>query len=290
MTVTHIVLALTFFVTVHAADWGYDDPMNWGKSFPSCNGKAQSPVHIKASNAKYVSNLGKIDLTGYKTKTNYDIVNNGHTIQLNIGYRATAKNGGLPGVYKALQFHFHWSHNQNGEGSEHILNNKAYPLEVHIVHMNEKYPNVTEALKHKDGLAVLGFFFEVGNENPAMNKFLNNLPQAGNTAQSGAFSIEEMLGSLDHLDHYFRYLGSLTTPPCSEAVVWTLFSKIITLSSKQLDAFWTVKDSHGQLGKNFRPIQPLNGRQIYVSWSSGMMTKAVSVSVFFSVLLSASLW
>lgn len=289
MTVTHIVLALTFFVTVHAADWGYDDPMNWGKSFPSCNGKAQSPVHIRTSMAKY-HDLGKIDLTGYKTKANYDIVNNGHTIQLNIGYPATAKNGGLPGVYRALQFHFHWSHNKQGEGSEHILNNKAYPLEVHIVHMNDAYPNVTEALKHNDGLAVLGFFFEVGNENPAMNKFLNNLPQAGNNAQSGSFSLEEMLGSLDHLDHYYRYLGSLTTPPCSEAVVWTVFGKIITLSSKQLDYFWTVKDSHGHPAKNYRPIQALNGRQIYMSWSSGMMTKAVSVSVFFSSLLSASLW
>lgn len=289
MTVTHVVWVLTFFVSVHAAGWNYDDTSKWGNSFPSCNGKSQSPVHIMTSMTKYEPKLNEFHLTGYKTKAKHQIVNNGHTIQLNIDYHATAMKGGLPGVYKAIQFHFHWSHDKLSEGSEHILNNEAYPLELHIVHMNEVYGNITEALKHADGLAVLGFFFQVGKTNPALDKFLYNLPQVGQTKQSQDLSLEEMIGSLDDLGFYYRYEGSLTTPPCSQAVVWTVFNKSISLSSKQLEVFWAVKDSQGNLTYNYRPIQPLNNRQIYMSFSSGTMSNAVSVSAFF-VLFLTILW
>lgn len=290
MTVTHIVLALTFSVCVHAADWNYKDTWKWGNSFASCSGNSQSPVHIITEKAKYEMKLNEFHFAGYKTKAKHQIVNNGHTIQLNIDYIANITNGGLLDVYKALQFHFHWNHHKHNEGSEHILNNKSYPLEVHIVHMNKKYGNVTEALKHSDGLAVLGFFFQVGEANPALDKFLYNLPPAGESKTSEDFSLEELIGPLEDLGFYYRYKGSLTTPPCSEAVVWTVFNKHLTLSSKQLDAFWTVKDFQGNLTNNFRPIQPLNNRHIYMSLTSGTMTKAVSVSAFFSLLFSASLW
>jgi len=285
---SYIVLALTI---VHAAGFGYEDTKKWGENYPACSGKKQSPINVVSTMAKYDPALGKFKLSGFTNSAPYIVKNNGHTIQLDIGYEATSQGGGLPGVFKALQFHFHWSANDLGKGSEHLFNSKAFPLEVHIVHMNTKYASVTEALNHSDGLAVLGFFFEVGNANPAIGKFLNAIPAIKGNATSGAFSISDLIGSLSNLDDYFRYQGSLTTPPCSEAVIWTVFHKKLTISKDQLSALWKVKDSHGSMYFNYRPIQELNGRQLFTSIeSSGMMTTAISLLVFFSTVLSVNLW
>lgn len=66
----------------------------------------------------------------------------------------------LNNEYELEGLHFHWG-NRNNYGSEHTFNDVRYPLEMHIIHRNRKYANVPEALKHRDGLTVLAFFYQV---------------------------------------------------------------------------------------------------------------------------------
>lgn len=66
----------------------------------------------------------------------------------------------LDDEYQFEGLHFHWGETNN-RGSEHILNDVRYPLEMHLIHRNKKYPTTEMALKHKDGLTVLGVFFQV---------------------------------------------------------------------------------------------------------------------------------
>ena len=69
--------------------------------------------------------------------------------------------GGLVGSYNFTSMHWHWSNSLTTGGSDHTVNGKTYPVEMHLVHMNSKYKSINEAIKNKDGLAVLGVFMEV---------------------------------------------------------------------------------------------------------------------------------
>ena len=97
-----------------------------------------------------------------------DLINNGHSVQFTLTTtlreeRRPLISGSFPtsNDYILEQFHFHWGSNGSNIGSEHTVDCQSYPAEIHFVHYNEKYSNVAEAVKHKDGLAVVGFFFEV---------------------------------------------------------------------------------------------------------------------------------
>ncbi|ETE57106.1 Carbonic anhydrase 2, partial [Ophiophagus hannah] len=145
--------------------------------------------------------------------------------------------GGLRGTYRAVQFHFHWG-DLKRNGSEHYIDGIQYPMELHIVHMNIKHKTINEAKQHPNGLAVLSFLFKV---------------------------------RLASLSKYYRYKGSLTTPNCDEAVIWTVFEEQIPISRSQLNIFVDTtyfKNSAGTPQKminNFRPLQLLGGRTVYAS-------------------------
>ncbi|XP_052823855.1 carbonic anhydrase 4-like [Octopus bimaculoides] len=98
------------------------------------------------------------------------------------------------------------------------------------------------------------------------------------------FDLKGLISEATDSNKYFRYNGSLTTPPCSEAVIWTVYETPLSISQAQLDKFWKAKDSHGKALSNFRPPQSINQRKVYRN-SSGM-SKAFSVLVVFSIVLS----
>ncbi|XP_078278211.1 carbonic anhydrase 4a [Rhinoraja longicauda] len=283
---------------VGSDSWCYDSesvncgPSNWHHHSPFCKGNSQSPVDIITEKALLDPALGPIVFKGYDDpdkSLDWTIENNGHTVQLNLNGPLTISGGKLPSTYKAVQLHFHWG-TTTTPGAEHIINGVQYPMEMHIVHMNVNYRDLKEALKHADGLAVLGIMFVESSDSESnvfnLIQYLKEVPDVGNTFTMKAFSLEDMVPSDDKVKAYYRYDGSLTTPTCNEAVIWTIFREPFGLSKTQLNAFpknLRFNQSHHMVS-NFRPIQKLNGRKVYIS-STGSSSGSSSGSNSFHLHL-----
>ena len=232
ITATVSLLAGT---AIAAETWSYQGKeafQHWGeldKQYAACKtGLKQSPINIY----KYeIAELPALEV-GYRT-TKAVVVNNGHTVQVN------APKGGMIQVgntaFNLLQYHFHTP-------SEHYIDGAPYPMEVHFVH------------KAADGtLGVLGVMMEVGAMNPSIEKIWQATPQSVGEGDAVEISAVSLLPS--KLD-YFKYEGSLTTPPCSEGVQWHVAKQPIQISEKQLIAFQQL------FPINARPIQPINTRKV----------------------------
>ncbi|XP_070685601.1 carbonic anhydrase 4b [Pempheris klunzingeri] len=298
-------LALFLFASsmtiASGADWCYQSevtcnhtctgPDVWAVVSQHCGGRAQSPVNIVTRKVLEDKRLTPFQLFGYQDTFHGRLVNNGHSVQLDLPPSIKIEGGNLNETYKALQLHLHWG-KDGGPGSEHTIDGEQFPMEMHIVHIKEKYHTLSEASKDRTGMAVLGFFFQESTSankkfDPLVNA-LKHITQPSNSTTLGGVSLEMFIPSQRNMTKYLRYDGSLTTPDCAEAVVWNLFEQTIPLSRKQLAAFCQLQFSDGKhMVKTYRPLQPLNGRQVYYS---GVHVAVVStVLLIMSVLLSSSL-
>jgi len=225
----------------HAPHWSYSGegaPYLWGslkKEFATCGtGKSQSPIDISSVT---VSSLPAINVD-YKD-TPLDVVNNGHSIQVNYAEGSSITVGGKR--YALLQFHFH-------APSEHTIGGKSYPMVVHLVH------------KADDGqLAVIGVMIRAGYENHLINKIWQHIPAAVGESVKVADVSVNAIGLLPRDPTYFDYSGSLTTPPCTEGVHWMFMAAPIDLAAGQIEKFTALYTG------NNRPVQPLNGRVVRLS-------------------------
>jgi carbonic anhydrase len=225
------------------AHWSYTGntgPAYWhtldGAYRIAAEGQAQSPVNIDTSSLASSPGPGKPVF--HYTKTAYELENNGHTIELipeNGNNRITLDDT----PYVLQQFHFH-------SPGEHSIDGKKFDLEVHFV--------------HKDGegnVAVAGVLFNEGAENEILKEIFSALereaPPAGHSLKPEA--------PLDPAELFegpvYRYDGSLTTPPCTEGVKWSVFSHVRELSPAQLDVFTALYRG------NNRPVQDRHGRRVY---------------------------
>ncbi|XP_048349470.1 carbonic anhydrase 14 isoform X2 [Sphaerodactylus townsendi] len=279
--------------------WTYEGAhgqQHWEDSYPDCGRKAQSPINIQMESAQYDPSLPPVELEGYHGpgSENLTLENNGHTVQMSLPQRMRLH--GLPRVYSAVQLHLHWGSQRHTGGSEHLVDDRAFPAEVHVVHFNsDKYANLDEAKDQADGLAVLGIFLEVGNsENPAYNHILDNLEDVEHADQEISllpFNIRDLLPA--HLGHYFRYNGSLTTPPCYQSVLWTVFHQAVPISATQLErlqkSLYSTEDETPQLPlvDNFRRPQDVNGRPVLSSFPAGPSGYSAGkiVAIIFGVVL-----
>ncbi|KAK2816317.1 hypothetical protein Q7C36_022588 [Tachysurus vachellii] len=283
--ITRLVLLASFWTTVTGADWCYqvtcDSVCNgtdtWQKLHEDCAKNRQSPINIVTRKTKLDHNLTPLVFRGYQEAFDSLLVNDGHSVKVSVPvtHQATVSGGNLGATYKAVQFHLHWGEN-GGPGSEHTIDGEQYPMELHIVHMKQNYTTFDAALKDPTGLAVLGFFYE---ESKSENKKYNGLIQAlrkvqpSNTSTSlTGISLSNLISSEEKMTKYYRYEGSLTTPTCTEAVVWTVFEIPIPLSKEQLSAFSFLKYPNGKpMTNNYRPVQPHKGRAVYRSGSAVVM-------------------
>jgi carbonic anhydrase len=234
--------SLTFSATKPAwaqhHHWSYSGegaPQNWGNldsKFAACaTGKSQSPIDLGKA-VKDASHPVRLD---YKKGAN-EILNNGHTVQVNYQPGSSLKVGGRS--FELKQFHFH-------APSENTFNGKHFPLEGHLVHAD------------KDGnLAVVAVMFNEGAANPLLASLWKMMParEGENKALANPLSAIQMLPA-DR--HYYMFTGSLTTPPCSEGVRWLVIQKPVTASKAQIAEF-TKAMGH----PNNRPVQPLNDRKV----------------------------
>lgn len=251
-------------------DFGYDGekgPSHWGEQYNSCTGKHQSPININSLDVKKV-NLPPLVFDGFDIAPRQtNLTNNGHTVAVTVksDHIPTISGGPLHGVYQYSQLHFHWGDNDTF-GSEDMIDNHIFPMELHVVFFKKDYRNAKTALDHTDGLTVLAFFYEISTEdNPRYEEFVQLLGNVTSSHKTATFSDPPSLKELIAQDllHYYTYNGSLTTPPCSEVVTWIDFKEPIMLSHAQIEAFRALEDEEGHpLTHNFRPIQPLGDRVV----------------------------
>ncbi|XP_053326670.1 carbonic anhydrase 15-like [Spea bombifrons] len=307
------VTVLTFPLVVQASGGGHwcyssQNPScgadHWKDISHTCGGEKQSPINIDRSKVKRDTQLGEIIFHGYNQAPSHRwrLMNDGHSVLLSLEGEVILGNinisgAGLPNTYRALQFHFHWG-NPTKDGSEHTMDGKQFPMELHIVHMNAKYNSIVDAKKDPQGLAVLGFFFTVGEvDNPNYNTLvaaMKNVSLEGDYIDlTSTFPLESLLPPHDKLTRYYRYQGSLTTPDCSEVVIWTVFEQPVTISRSQLriltdTAHFSAKgESLLKMTDNFRPPQPLNGRKVWASVDATIsQSNALSASIITLCLAS----
>jgi len=262
---TKMTLLLLLFVSpAICSEWSYEKPINWDDHGQCGTGKRQSPIDITG----YHFNRGNaFQMLHYdKASDMMTIQNNGHSVKLSIeGTMPEVKGGELKGTFRFAQLHLHWG-NESTVGSEHLLNGRAFPLEVHWVHYNTKYQNIGEAISHKDGLAVLGVFYQLSQqENTHLKPVIDDLANAKAPGSKSKLTQSFPLDSLLPHDRsvFYRYNGSLTTPGCNEVVTWTVFHETLPISESQLAKLRMLSDGHGYgLGNNYRPVQPINGRRV----------------------------
>ncbi len=221
--------------------WEYEGEhgsAHWGALKPEYSlcgdGMAQSPINISKS---YKTDLDSIGFS-YKD-TPLKIVNNGHTIKVKYKPGSTVTIDG--GKYKLLQFHFH-------NPSEHEVEGKSYDMEMHLVHQNES-----------GELAVVGVFIESEKHNDIIQTLWHNLSEEINKEKTVDTIKVNAADLLPDDRSYYRYYGSLTTPPCSEGVNWNVLKSPIEISDAQIKKFESV------IGYNSRPVQPVNKRFVLES-------------------------
>ncbi|KAK2084210.1 Carbonic anhydrase 14 [Saguinus oedipus] len=248
---------------------------HWPASYPECGNNAQSPIDIQTDRVTFDPELPALQPHGYDQPGTepLDLHNNGHTVQLSLP--STLYLGGLPRKYVAAQLHLHWGQKGSSGGSEHQINGEATVAELHIVHYDsDSYDSLSEAALRPQGLAVLGILIEVGEtKNIAYEHILSHLPEIRHKDQKTSvppFNLRELLPL--QLGQYFRYNGSLTTPPCYQSVLWTVFYKRSQISTEQLEKlqgtlFSTEEEPSEPLVQNYRAPQPLNQRMVFASFT-----------------------
>ena len=205
-------------------------------------GTEQSPIDL--TGAVEASDADLPDLTFDYHPSALALMDNGHTVQAAYDPGSTLVVDGE--TYELKQFHFH-AH------SEHTVDGKAAPLELHLVHAREDDQGVTH-------LAVVGVLIVEGAENPAYASVLDHLPTEVTEEPEAVDGQTVDAAALLPTDRtFFHYEGSLTTPPCSEGVSWQVMTTPVELSAGQIAAFTARYDD------DFRPVQPLGDRELEVS-------------------------
>ncbi|XP_051175813.1 carbonic anhydrase 2 isoform X2 [Leptopilina boulardi] len=259
-----------FDITDSHRDFGYsgiNGPSYWGKDFTTCVGKHQSPINIEEHQVRNIT-LPPLIFSGLHNPRMAEITNNGHTVMVVMDENIPARvfGGPLNDTYIFEQMHFHWGE-KDTEGSEDLINNHSFAMELHAVFFKEQYKSMTEAVHHSDGVTVLAYFFEVDKKpNLIYDEIISILPDVESLDSKSQFTSPLQLSEFlqpktVNLENYFTYTGSLTTPPCAEVVTWIDFKEPLQLSHNQIEHFRRVRNTAGQkLTHNFRPVQPLEDR------------------------------
>jgi carbonic anhydrase len=212
-----LILAAGLFAShAGAQSFGYlggNGPAHWGElrtEWKTCStGKNQSPVDFEIVRSRQRLSIDY-------TKSSGEIINNGHTIEVKTEGRNILKLKDT--VYELEQFHFHTA-------SEHTVKGRGFDMEMHLVHKSEE-----------GRIAVIGVFLKRGRNSGALSRIFENLPNDVNVSHrlEKPFHPAELLPS--SRTHY-AYVGSLTTPPCTEGVQWIVMTEPMTVSDEDMAQF-----------------------------------------------------
>uniref|UniRef100_A0A8C8YTU9 Carbonic anhydrase n=1 Tax=Prolemur simus TaxID=1328070 RepID=A0A8C8YTU9_PROSS len=277
-----------------------DGEKSWSKKYPSCGGLLQSPIDLHGDILQYDASLTPLEFQGYNVSSSQQflLTNNGHSVKLNLPPDMHIQ--GLPSRYTATQLHLHWGDQNDPHGSEHTVSGKHFAAELHIVHYNsDLYPNASAASNKSEGLAVLAVLIEMGSFNPSYDKIFSHLQHVkykGQEVLIPGFNVEELLP--ERPAEYYRYRGSLTTPPCNPTVIWTVFRNPVHISQEQLLALETAlyctrmdDPAPREMVKNFRQVQKFDERLVYISFQQVeiLTDTGLSLGIVLSVALAGVL-
>ncbi|MEQ8858507.1 MAG: carbonic anhydrase family protein [Pseudomonadales bacterium] len=237
LTLSSLLVAISTHADDERKPWGYAGaagPERWGDldaAYETCKvGLQQSPIDLATANA-----IAEIDVS-----VDYEpgplTVSSGKTVQVDFPHGSYLTTSGQ--VFRLVQVHFHTP-------SEHTFAGETYPLVAHFVHVS-----------HAGELAVLGVLFEEGAGNAELGKIIDSARSAGTEASEFPEVTLHPRALVPEDIDVFRYMGSLTTPPCSEGVNWHVVETPLTAGADQIDAFESM------MGNNARPVLPTNGRLV----------------------------
>nr|XP_045251523.1 carbonic anhydrase 12 isoform X3 [Macaca fascicularis] len=251
----------------NGSKWTYlgpDGENSWSKKYPSCGGLLQSPIDLHSDILQYDASLMPLEFQGYNLSANeqFLLTNNGHSVKLNLPSDMHIQ--GLQSRYSATQLHLHWGNPNDPHGSEHTVSGQHFAAEM-------------------------------GPFNPSYDKIFSHLQHVkykGQEAFIPGFNIEELLP--ERTAEYYRYRGSLTTPPCNPTVLWTVFRNPVQISQEQLLALETAlycthmdDPSPREMINNFRQVQKFDERLVYTSFSQVQAYTAAGLSL--GIILSLAL-
>ncbi|XP_035114663.1 carbonic anhydrase 12 isoform X3 [Callithrix jacchus] len=252
---------------VNGSKWTYfgpDGENSWSKKYPSCGGLLQSPIDLHSDILQYDASLTPLTFQGYNLSANeqFLLTNNGHSVKLTLPSDMHIQ--GLQSRYSAIQLHLHWGNPKDPHGSEHTISGEHFAAEM-------------------------------GSFNPSYDKIFSHLQRVkykGQEAFIPGFNIEELLP--ERTAEYYRYQGSLTTPPCNPTVLWTVFRNPVQISQEQLLALETAlyctdmdDPSPREMVNNFRQVQKFDERLVYTSFPKVEVCPAAGLSL--GVILSLAL-
>uniref|UniRef100_A0A8B9JYK1 protein-tyrosine-phosphatase n=1 Tax=Astyanax mexicanus TaxID=7994 RepID=A0A8B9JYK1_ASTMX len=267
------------------ADWlfvrlsgsgAYGPETGWATAYPECQERNQSPINIADQDTKVSMEYQELTLDGFETESSNktSMKNTGKTVAILLKDDYFVRGAGLPGRFKAEKVEFHWGQSNGSDGSEHSINGRRFPVEMQIYMYNsDDFDSLNAAIREKRVIAAMAVFFQV-RDNPAVDPIIHGLRGVVHHEKETflePFVLRDLLPS--NIGSYYRYVGSLTTPPCSKVVEWIVFSRPVFLSYKQLEAFYSIFTTEQQdhvksveyLRNNFRPLQSLDNREVFKS-------------------------
>ncbi|CAK8576206.1 unnamed protein product [Lathyrus sativus] len=233
-------------------EFNYDEesdkgPQNWGNIKPEwfmCkNGTKQSPIDLLNQRVQIVSNLGTLQIN---YKPSYaTLKNRGHDIMLELNSNSSYLQINET-QYILKQFHWH-------SPSEHTINGKRFDLELHLVHQTPS-----------GKIAVIGLLYKIGIPDlflALLKKDLEAISESSGAEREIGIVVPNLI-TFDRRQ-YYRYIGSLTTPPCSQNVTWTIITEVKSVSKEQIELLRVAV--HDESNSNARPLQPINGRLVQLN-------------------------
>jgi len=208
-----------------------------------CQGEQQSPVNIAPHtiSGHRKGNKKVADFINYNSLSGLEVKNTGHGIQVDGAFGTFTLNNE---VYRVLQFHYHFP-------SEHAVDGELTAGCIHIVHQKQGATGLNDLL-------VVGVLLVEGQESRFLSKNgFGDLPLQGSRPLSDPLDLNDF--STLYNGHFYHYMGSLTTPPCTQTVHWNVLATTASVSAAQVASFKALFPDPA----NNRPLQPLNGRFLW---------------------------
>ncbi|XP_033215385.1 carbonic anhydrase 7-like [Belonocnema kinseyi] len=271
-----LIATIIFALILGTNAFSYKEAKNWGKQYPQCYGKHQSPVVYTPNGQEGFPNISKtLTLTDFKKlPKKLNIKNTGHTVEMKAewnGKPPSCTGGPLTGNYVFEKATFHWAPKKWVEQKDPTAQEEdsflyQIDMEMHVFFYRKDLKSFEKAETQKGGLAVFKMAFQSGYPipNPLFNSLENKLHKVQSPNSTAEITPFRLLGDFDDLyTSFIFYEGSLDYPPCSESVTWFIVQGGTGVSDSLLKGFKKIKLANGDVS-NVRPTQPLNKRQVMI--------------------------